>query len=118
MLPVGAFGAGVGFASRMACGLGGGGVFVICRLGSGGGGGGGGGGSVGLGGSMNSLKISTGMTTSAARRKRPLCSAQRAATCAKTTPPAITALRDSPRADVEGEEKRSDTINHSRMSTL
>ena len=90
---------------------------MICRLGSGGGGGGGGG-SAGLGGSMNSLKISTGITTSAARRKSPLCRAQRAATCARTTPPAMTALRDSPKAVVEGEEKRSDTINHSRMGNL
>lgn len=107
-LPVGALGA--GFGSRIACGRGGGGVLVTCRLGSGGGGGGGGG-SLGLGGSTNSLRISTGITTSTARRSSPLCSAQRAATCNSTTLPAMTTFRESPRAE-GGAEKRSDTIIH------
>jgi hypothetical protein len=39
-LPVGAFGAGVGFGSRIACGRGGGGVLVTSFFGGGGGGGG------------------------------------------------------------------------------
>lgn len=82
---------------------------MISRLGCGGGGGGGGN-SLGFGGSMNSLRISTGMTTSAARRSKPLCSAQSAATWNNTTPPAMTALRERPRAEVGEEEKRSDTI--------
>jgi hypothetical protein len=45
----------------------------------GGGGGGGGGSTLGFGGSTNWLMISTGITTSAARRSNPLCSAQSAA---------------------------------------
>jgi hypothetical protein len=67
---------------------------------------------------MNSLRISTGMTTSAARRSRPLCSAQSAATWKSTTPLAISALRERPRKEGGGEEKRSDTIKHSSAGTL
>ena len=117
-LPVGASGAGLGFGSRIACGRGGGGVLVIRRFGSGGGGGGGGGGgSTGFGGSMSSLRISTGMTTSAAWRKSPLWRAQSAATWKSTTLPAMTTFRDRPRAVGEGVEKRLDTINFSDAAT-
>lgn len=72
MVPVGASGASVGLGSRMACGRGGAGAFTVGLLGSGGGGGGGGGSSFGLGGSINSLRISTGTITSAVRRSKPL----------------------------------------------
>lgn len=116
MPPIGAFGARVGVGSRMAWGRAGGGVLATGRLGSGGGGGGtGGGDSTGLGGSTNSLKISTGMTISAVRRSRPLCSAHRTATWKSTTLPAMAILRERPRAVGAGEEKRSDTISHSSM---
>ena len=62
---------------------------------------------------MNSLRISTGMTTSAARRSRPLCNAQSAATWNRTTLPAMSALREKPRTEGGDGEKRSDTIEHS-----
>ena len=77
----------------------------------GGGGGGGGGGSLGRGGSTNSLSSVTGITTSAALRIRPLCSAQSAATWNRTTPPVMTAVRDRPKVVGAGREKRSDTIH-------
>jgi len=81
---------------------------TTCGFGAGGGGGGGVG-SGGLGGSMNWLRISTGITTSAARRNKPLCSAQSTATWTSTTLPAMTTLRERPAV---GAEKRSDTVNH------
>ena len=113
MVPTGAWGAGVGFGSRIAWGRGGGGALA---LGWGGGGGGGGGSDFGFGGSTNWLSISTGITTSAARRSNPLCSAQSAAAWNRMTPPAMTTLRERPRTEGGG-AKRSDTINHSNAGT-
>ena len=113
MSPLGASGAGAGV--RTAIGRGGGGAFVTLGCGAwGGGGGGGGGSSLGLGGSISSLRISTGITTSAALRINPLCKAQSAATWNSTTPLAMTVLRDRPsRPLAGGGEKRSDTVHQS-----
>lgn len=88
MAPVGAFGVGIG--SRMAIGLGVT-VFLVTTsfLGCGGGGGGG----AGLGGAMIWLRISTGTTTSATFRTRPLWMAQSAAAWKTITPPAMATLR-------------------------
>ena len=91
----------------MGRGAGGGvGALVTVRLTGAGLGAGGGGSTLGTGGSMNSLMISTGRITSAARRSRPDCMAHKMATCKTTTPPAMAALRLMP----AGGAKRSEEV--------
>lgn len=96
----GAFGAGVVSAIAKGCCAGGGvtalflagsgGAGVGAGEGVGGGGGGGGAGTMGFGGSMIWLIISTGTTSSYARTSSPLCSAAKPPTCSNTTALAIT----------------------------
>ena len=94
MTPVGALGEGVGSAMANGCGCGSTGALVTVFFWTTGVGGAGGTGStLGAGGSTNCVRISAGITISAARINRPLCSAQINPTCSATTARAMTVLR-------------------------